>query len=161
MLPLAAQDPQRACAGEIKANILEAVENRGLPSAWIVECRACHCKITARALDPQGEHADPQHAEPAPRQTLTVTCSCCWAAYRYEPATFVKGSPRPNPSCAFHNRRHPSEANNDRKVILLAASLIAAVRLNRDEIKNTPIVQAKIGDSIQLARMIHSRLGHD
>jgi len=45
--------------------------------------------------------------------------------------------------------------------ILIAASIIAAVRLNKEEIKNTPRVQARIADSIQLARMIWQRIAQD
>ena len=37
-------------------------------------------------------------------------------------------------------------------------SAIAAVRLNREEIKSSPIVYTKIADSIRLAEMIQSRL---
>ena len=40
----------------------------------------------------------------------------------------------------------------------IAASLIAAVRLNREEIKSSPIVYSKIADSIRLAEMIQARL---
>jgi len=42
--------------------------------------------------------------------------------------------------------------------LLVAASLIAAVRLNKEEIKNSPAVHAKIADSIRLARMVLERL---
>jgi amino acid permease len=41
---------------------------------------------------------------------------------------------------------------------LFAASLIAAMRLNREEIKSSPIVYAKIADSIRLAEMIQAVL---
>ena len=47
---------------------------------------------------------------------------------------------------------------NPNAVLLIAASLIAAVRLNREEIKSSPIVYSKIADSIRLAEMIQSRL---
>jgi hypothetical protein len=43
-------------------------------------------------------------------------------------------------------------------VLLIAASLIAAVRLNREEIKSSPVVHSKIADSIRLAEMIQARL---
>jgi hypothetical protein len=42
--------------------------------------------------------------------------------------------------------------------LLIAASLIAAVRLNREEIRSSPSVHSKIADSIRLAEMIQSRL---
>jgi len=42
--------------------------------------------------------------------------------------------------------------------VLVAASFIAAVRLNREEIRPSPSVTAKIADSIRLAEMIQERL---
>ena len=45
-------------------------------------------------------------------------------------------------------------------MILIAASLIATVRLNREEIRPSPWVTAKIADSIRLAEMIQARLRH-
>ncbi len=54
------------------------------------------------------------------------------------------------------------DKNKDEKkpnaAILIAASLIAAVRLNREEIKSSPVVHSKIADSIRLAEMIQARL---
>jgi hypothetical protein len=50
------------------------------------------------------------------------------------------------------------EARKTDSVLLIAASLIAAVRLNREEIKSSPVVYAKIADSIRLAEMIQARL---
>ena len=41
---------------------------------------------------------------------------------------------------------------------MTVASLIAAVRLNREEIKSSPTVHSKIADSIRLAEMIEARL---
>ncbi|HWY69454.1 MAG TPA: hypothetical protein VNX88_12360 [Terriglobales bacterium] len=41
---------------------------------------------------------------------------------------------------------------------LIAASVIAAIRLNRDDINNTPIVQAKINDSLKLAELIVAKM---
>jgi len=38
--------------------------------------------------------------------------------------------------------------------LLVVASLIAAVQLNKEEIRNTPSVRSAIGQTIQLARMI-------
>jgi hypothetical protein len=49
------------------------------------------------------------------------------------------------------------EARKADSVLLIAASLIA-VRLNREEIKSSPVVYAKIADSIRLAEMIQARL---
>src|SRR6266700_6141458 len=132
--------------------------NLGLPRAWVVKCKKCGCTINCRAIDPQIEHSEPDKAEPPPQDTVIVTCSCCWAAYRYSPAEVFKGPPGPSTNC--YERGKP---NNDRgrpnnkeekktnAVLLIAASLIAAVRLNREEIKSSPIVYSKIADSIRLA----------
>jgi hypothetical protein len=48
-----------------------------------------------------------------------------------------------------------------RLALLLSASLIAAVRTARDEIKRSPKVLCAISDSITLARMILERLDRD
>jgi hypothetical protein len=133
-----------------------------LPTAWVVECKKCGCTVNCRAIDPQLEHAEPEKAEPPPRDTVIVTCSCCWAAYRYTPAEVFKGSPAPSARChanrSVNNARNNKEANRPNSVLLIAASPIAAVRLNREEIKPTPVVYAKIADSIRLAEMIQARL---
>ena len=135
--------------------------NLGLPSAWVVKCKKCGCTINCRAIDPHIEHSEPEKAEPPPQDTVTVTCSCCWAAYRYGPAEVFKGPPGPSSNC--YDRKKPNIPNNKEErhpnaVLLVAASLIAAVRLNREEIKSSPIVYSKIADSIRLAEMIQSRL---
>ena len=51
-----------------------------------------------------------------------------------------------------------ADDNRQKNALLVAASLIAAVRLNREEIKSSPIVYSKIADSIRLAEMIQARL---
>ena len=136
-----------------------------LPVAWVVKCKKCGCTVNCRAIDSQLEHADPEKAEPPPQDTVIVTCSCCWAAYRYNPAEVSKGPPGPSKNCsANRSANNPSNANNNKEgksqnsVLLIAASLIAAVRLNRDEIKSSPSVYSKIADSIRLAEMIQARL---
>jgi hypothetical protein len=130
------------------------MEIRGLPTAWVVKCRKCGCIVTCRATDPQADHAQPDKAEPAPTQPLIVTCSCCWSAFRYEAEAMFKGSPAPNASCEQY--RKASSKNNN--ALFLAASLIAAVRLNREEIKPSPAVQSKIADSVRLAEMVHKHI---
>jgi len=134
--------------------LLGVVETRGLPTAWVVKCKKCGCIVTCRATDPQGDHAQPEKSEPAPQQALIVTCSCCWSAFRYEPDAIFKGSPAPNTSCERY--RKAERKNNN--ALFLAASLIAAVRLNREEIKLSPVVQSKIADSVRLAEMIHKHI---
>lgn len=147
-----------AICSPIIAYVAELV---ALPSAWVVKCKKCGCTATCRAIDSEREHAEPEKAEPPPRDTVIVTCSCCWRAYRYSPNEVFKGPPSPGSDCA-RNRTSSTTNNKGAKspnsVLLIAASLIAAVRLNRDEIKSSPAVYSKIADSIRLAEMIQSRL---
>jgi hypothetical protein len=92
-----------------------------------------------------------------PQDSVIVTCSCCWAAYRYSPAEIFKGLPGPSSNC--YDRGKPAkQEQRPNAVLLIAASLIAAVRLNRVEIKPSPVVFSKIADSIRLAEMIQARL---
>jgi hypothetical protein len=130
--------------------------NLGLPTAWVVKCKKCGCTINCRAIDPQTEHSQPDKAEPAPQDPVIVTCSCCWAAYRYSPAEIFKGPPGPSSNC--YNRPNNKVEKKSNGALLVAASLIAAVRLNRDEIRSSPTVHSKIADSIRLAEMIQARL---
>jgi hypothetical protein len=132
--------------------------NLGLPMAWVVKCKKCGCTINCRAIDPQTEHSQPDKAAPPPQDSVIVTCSCCWAAYRYGPTEIFKGPPSPSSNC--HDRRglKSNEEKKPNAVLLIAASLIAAVRLNREEIKSSPIVYSKIADSIRLAEMIQAKL---
>ena len=133
-----------------------------LPTAWVVKCKKCGCTVNCRAIDAQSEHAEPEKAEPPPQAAVVVTCSCCWAAYRYNPAEVFKGPPGPSASCqanrSVNHARNNKEGRKIDSVLLIAASLIAAVRLNREEIKSSPVVFAKIADSIRLAEMIQARL---
>jgi hypothetical protein len=64
----------------------------------------------------------------------------------------------PNNSNKGGSPNNKEEEKKPNGAILIAASLIAAVRLNREEIKPSPSVTAKISDSIRLAEMIQARL---
>jgi hypothetical protein len=133
--------------------------NLGLPAAWVVKCKKCGCTINCRAIDSQLEHSQPDKADPPPSDAVIVTCSCCWAAYRYSPAEVFKGPPGPSSRC--YDRRKPTnnkEEGRPNAGLLVAASLIAAVRLNREDIKPSPTVHSKIADSIRLAEMIQAKL---
>jgi len=135
----------------------------GLPNAWVVMCKKCACTITCRAIDPQSEHADPDKSEPAPPHPVIVSCSCCWTAFRYSPAEVFKGRPTPSNRCSQHQTVEAGNNQEEKRwnaAILIAASFIAAVRLNKEEIKPSPSVTAKIVDSIRLAEMIQARLHH-
>src|SRR5205823_9841604 len=125
--------------------------NLGPPTAWVVKCKKCGCTPNCRAIDLHIEHSEPEKAEPPPLDTVIVTCSCCWAAYRYSPAEVFKGTPGPSSNC--YDRGRPNNNKEEEKkpnaVLLIAASLIAAVRLNWDEIRSSPSVHSKIADSIR------------
>ena len=141
--------------------MMSVTSELALPTAWVVKCKKCGCTVNCRAIDAQIEHADPERADPPPQDTVVVTCSCCWAAYRYNPAEVFKGPSGPSARCQAN--RSASSANNNKEarktsVLLIAASLIAAVRLNREEIKSSPVIYARIADSIRLAEMIRARL---
>ncbi len=129
-----------------------------LSTAWVVKCKKCGCTINCRAIDTQIEHSEPDKAEPPPQDTVIVTCSCCWAAYRYSPAEVFKGPPGPSSNCYHHGRPNNKEEKKTNAVLLIAASLIAAVRLNWEEIRSSPSVHSKIADSIRLTAMIQARL---
>ncbi|SRR5579871_1064615 len=134
--------------------------NSEMPQAWVVRCKKCSCTITCRAIDPQTEHSEPDKAEPPPSYAVVVACSCCWSAFRYASTEVFKGQPAPSNTCP---ERRSREANNKEEkkpntALLVAASLIAAVRLHKEEVKSSPSVQSKIADSIRLAEMIQSRL---
>jgi hypothetical protein len=132
--------------------------NLGLPTAWVVKCKKCGCTINCRAIDPQTEHSQPDKADPPPQDSVIVTCSCCWVAYRSSPSEIFKGAPGPSSNCYDPGRPNNKEEKKPNAALLIAASLIAAVRLNREEIKSSPSVYSKIADSIRLAEMIQSRL---
>lgn len=132
--------------------------NLGLPLAWVVKCKRCGCTINCRAIDPQLTHSQPDKIDPPPQDSVIVTCSCCWGAYRYNPAEVFKGPPGPSSNCHGRGRPDKKEDKKADAVLLIAASLIAAVRLNREDIKPSPAVHAKIADSIRLAQMIQARL---
>lgn len=136
-----------------------------LPEAWVVKCTNCGCTVNCRAVDPQLEHSQPDNREPRPGHAVVVSCSCCWSAYRYSPENIFKGSPHPNQACIARRAREKEknqspQQNGDRSkgALLIAASMIAAVRLHKEEIKSSPKVHSNIADSITLAEMILKRL---
>jgi hypothetical protein len=96
--------------------------NLGLPKAWVVKCKKCGCTITCRAIDPQGEHAQPDKAEPPPHESVIVTCSCCWAAFRYSPAEIFEDSPGPSSNCFDRSKPTTKEEKKPNAVLLIAAS---------------------------------------
>lgn len=119
--------------------------------AWVVQCQECGCIVTCRAEDPQAHLKDP---EPRPASRLLVTCSCCWTAWLYKPENMFNGSPAPSPDCSKRARSHGRSENAK----LIAAAVIAAIRLNREEITNSPAVHSKVSDSLKLAERIVAKM---
>ena len=141
------------------------MQGTALPVAWVVKCSKCGCVINCRAIDPQREHSQPDKREPAPDYAVIVTCSCCWGAFRYAPDAIFYGNPQRNQECVARrdrdterNKATPQNGDKLAGALLVASSLIAAVRLNKEEIKSTPRVHSRIADSIALARMIMKQL---
>ena len=130
-----------------------------LPHAGVVKCKKCGGTVACRAVDPPSEHSQPETAKPPPGYPVIVSCSCCGTALRYSPSEIFQGQPLPSATCVEHqNKEAPgAEEKKPNAAILIAASLIAAVRLNREEIRSLPAVHSKIADSIRLAEMIPAR----
>jgi hypothetical protein len=108
--------------------------------------------ITCFAIDPQTEHMRRDH-EP-PETSALVTCSCCWQTYRYSGKQITRGAPTPNHHCA----RRKSIAPKTDGAVLVAASLVAAIRLRGEEIRPSPKLNAVVHDSILLARTILAQI---
>jgi hypothetical protein len=116
-----------------------------------VQCSECGFIVTARAEDPQAHLQDP---EPRPTCRLLVTCSCCWTAWLYTPEKMFNGSPCPSPEC--HKRERLQGRSDNAK--LIAAAIIAAIRLNKEQIKNSPVIHSKVAESLKLAEMIVAQM---
>lgn len=123
-----------------------------MPSPWVVTCAGCRCTITCFAVDPQVEHMEAR--EEPPGTSALVTCSCCWQTYRYAGKQITRGDPVQNPACA---RRKGKESKTD-GAVLVAASVVAAIRLRGQDIKPSPKLTATIKDSIELARRVLTEL---
>lgn len=124
-----------------------------MPSPWVVSCTGCGCTITCFAIDPQAEHMRPQEGPP-PQTSALVTCSCCWQTYRYVDKQINRGEPAPNPQCV---KRRSKESKTD-GAVLVAASVVAAIRLRGQEVKPSPKLTATIKDSVELARLVLAEL---
>ena len=105
--------------------------NLGLPTAWVVKCKKCGCTINCRAIDPQIEHSQPDKADPPPHDSVIVTCSCCWTAYRYSPAEIFKGAPGPSSNCYDRKKPNNQEERKPNAALLIAASLMNTSKLRQ------------------------------
>jgi hypothetical protein len=120
--------------------------------AWVVECATCHCVIVAFARDPQLEHGKGEAVLP-PQSSCVLECICCGSAYRYSKADFVQGTPKRNPACLRNTQRQTMDG-----ALLVAASIVAAIRLWGEEIKSSPKLAATINDSVRLARLVMAEM---
>jgi hypothetical protein len=121
-----------------------------MPSeAWVVTCTGCKCVITCFAIDPQLEHG--QDKPGPPYQSAVVKCPCCGSSYRYAGESIVRGTSRANPLC----RRKVQQRQPMDGALLVAASIVAAIRLRGQEIvPRSPKLIAVVSDSVLLARTV-------
>jgi hypothetical protein len=120
-------------------------------TAWVVTCTACKCVIVAFARDPQLEHGKGEVLLP-PQSSCVLECICCGSAYRYSGADFVQGTPKRNPACL--RKQSPKQDG----ALLIAASIVAAVRLRGEPIKPSPKLTATVNDAVHLARLVLNEL---
>lgn len=117
--------------------------------AWVVTCTGCKCVITCFAIDPQLEHGKSEGESAPPAPSALVTCPCCGGAYRYSGSAIVRGVPRRSAMC--HRKQQQPPANG---ALLVAASIVAAIRLRGEPIKSSPKLTATISDAVHLARLV-------
>lgn len=86
-----------------------------------------------------------------PLSAAVITCPC-GSDYRYSGDDIKRGRPRRNPAC---QPRLPAKRDG---ALLIAASIVAAIRLRGEPIIHSPKVAATVADSLQLARMVMARL---
>jgi hypothetical protein len=125
--------------------------------AWVVECAACKCKITCVAIDPQGEHGNGKSLI-APMSSAVLQCPCCDSAYRYTGADMTRGIPRRNPACEKRRLQQQPAVGKLDGAVLIAATMVAAMRLRGEDVKPSPKVMATVSDSIALAKMVLARM---
>jgi hypothetical protein len=125
-----------------------------MPSeAWVVTCTGCKCVITCFAIDPQLEHGRADVGPP--QESAVVICPCCGSAYRYSARGIVRDVPRRNPQCG-----HKVQSSQLNGALLVAASIVAVIRLKGAEITPSPRLKAVVNDSIFLAKTILAHLEH-
>lgn len=117
--------------------------------AWVVTCAGCKCCIVCFAIDPQGEHGLLEKPPP-PQTSAVLTCTCCGSDYRYSGKDIARGIPRRNPLC----QRNQQPSGKMDGAVVVAASIVAAIRLRGEPIAHSPKVVTTISDSVRLARMV-------
>jgi len=122
--------------------------------AWVVECAGCKCLIVACGIDPQDEHGKPKPTE-TPLKSAVLNCPCCNSDYRYAGGSIMRGRPKRNPACVGRNEQPRPKQDG---AVVIAASIVAAIRLRGEPVAHSPKVMATISDSVQLARMVIAKL---
>lgn len=89
-----------------------------------------------------------------PHRSALVTCSCCWKTYRYSGEQIARGTPAQSPVCG----KRKGNGVRSEGALLVAASVVAAVRLRGQDITPSPKLTATIKDSVQLARLVLAEL---
>jgi hypothetical protein len=121
-------------------------------TSWVVTCTACKCVITCFAIDPQAEHG--RELSPVPPQgSCVLQCPCCDSAYRYTAVDMKRGVPKRNSLCNRQSQRQPLNG-----AVLVAATMVAAMRLRGEPVTPSPKVVSVVSDSIALARMVLARM---
>ena len=125
--------------------------------ACIVECAGCKCLIVACGIDPQDEHGRSQPTV-TPLKSAVLNCPCCNGDYRYAGDSIMRGRPKRNPSCL--GRKEQPRPKQD-GALVIAASIVAAIRLRGEPITRSPKVVSTVGDALNLARMVMDSLERD
>ena len=125
-----------------------------IPEAWVVRCKGCSCIVTCFATDPQAEHLAAKKPEPPYAGPVLVTCSCCWNVFRYLENEVFRGQPRKNDQC---NRSNPQKHKGD-GALVVAASVVAAIRLRGEDVKPSPKLKSVIHDSLHLVRLLMAEI---
>src|SRR5579859_5985027 len=113
--------------------------------AWVVTCVGCKCVITCFAIDPQLEHGKNEGEIGPPAPSAVLACPCCGGAYRYSGSAISRGTARRSPMCHRKQQRPPISG-----ALVVAASIVAAIRLRGGEVRPSPRLTSTIRDSVSL-----------
>lgn len=111
--------------------------------------------MTCFATDPQAEHLATKKPEPPYAGPVQVTCSCCWNVFRYLENEIFRGQPRQNEQCNHSELQRPKAGDG---ALVVAASVVAAIRLRGEDVKPSPKLKAVIHDSLRLVRLLMAEI---
>ena len=84
-----------------------------------------------------------------PRDSAQVACPCCGSVYRYVAKDIFRGEPRRDEKCVARR-----SAEQKQGALLVAASIVAAIRLRGEPIKPSPKLTATVSDAVHLVRLV-------